>query len=200
MEGASIVDEKTVEESPVYTTTPPIDYIKALDEFIDICDAERQQVDKKWPDHSIRALVRQCVAILTRMAYPGDEKKIFKADWLFIAENLGALASADGNLGKMIAQANKYAEHGTIFHPFEDAHEAMVCNIRDLCLALVTQKKGEEDSEQEKILDKLMEFQKTWFSEVQLTEKWKALIEEREGGETTEKIAENSPSKRAKIE
>lgn len=182
MEGASIVDEKTIEESPVY-----IDYVKALDEFIDICDTGRSQVDKKWPDHSIRALVRQCVAILTRLAYPGDEKKIFKADWLFIAETLGALASADGNLGKMIDQANKYAEHGTIFHPFEDAHEAMVCNIRDLCLALATQK---EDLDQN--LDKLMGFQKTWFSEVQLTEKWRALVEEREGDSTR--------TKRAKIE
>lgn len=136
-----------------------VDFVKALDEFIDICNTGKSEYEKIWKDHSVRAMVRKCVAILTRLAYPNDAKKIVKADWLFIMESLTLDGTLDENVNEFIAQCKKYANHdNTIMYPYNDGHEAIVSNVRDLCLEFVTQK--DHDSE---TLEKLAVYQATWF-------------------------------------
>lgn len=135
-----------------------VDYVKSLDEFIDICNTGKSEVDKVWPNQSkSRILVRQCVAILTRLAYPNDNEKIFKADWLYINEAIQSLTFG-GNVDELIAWSKKYAEHGNLFYPYKSGDEAIIENIRDLCLGYATLEDNNKD-----MLENLLNYQKTWF-------------------------------------
>lgn len=67
-----------------------VDYAKALDDFVDICNTGVSDYQKVWQNNSIRALVRKCTGLLTRLSSSGREfdalKSIARADLLWLAD------------------------------------------------------------------------------------------------------------------
>jgi hypothetical protein len=76
------------------TTTNMKDYSIALTEFVDICNTGVSDYQNVWQSNSIRALVRKCTGLLTRLSINGNEfdtlKSIARSDLLGLSESIQA--------------------------------------------------------------------------------------------------------------
>lgn len=137
---------------------PKKDYSKALDEFMDICNTGVSEFEQVWHDYMIRALVRKCVSILTRLSTPQESieclKSVARADLLFLADSL-RVTQYEVNK-EFIEEADKCGKSGSL--PLYDdltqiiervsAKHATIITHMDSILALIDilSNEGQEDA------------------------------------------------------